>query len=137
MALSRLLPRLQPRPEPVPEDEPDAPSDEVAKQEDHAADLEPGEAAEFGTERHQKLIGIVWAHLKRLGYPDDKDEDDGQRVKRLADVATLAAVSEIGTTSDLDTGELSLVADTLSRCKNRKALDVLLGEARKAGDDGA
>ena len=95
-----------------------------------AAGLEPGEAAEFGTERHRKVVGIVWQHLQRLGYPSDKDEDDEQKAKRLADTAKLARVSEIGSTNDLDLGELSTVADTLARCKNRDALDALL----KAGE---
>jgi hypothetical protein len=106
-------------------------SDEGAEEEAHAADLAPGEAAEFGTERHQKLIGVVWQHLQRLGYPDDKNENDEQRAKRLADVARLARVSEIGSTGDLDLGELSLAADTLAKCKNRAALDAILG---KTGD---
>jgi len=111
--------------------------DDPAAEQEAPAALEPGEAAEYGTERHQKVIGIVWAHLKRLGYPDDKNEDDEQRAKRLADVATLAHVSEIGSTSDLDLGELSQVADTLARCKNAEALQALLDAARKAGDDDA
>jgi hypothetical protein len=98
-----------------------------------AAALEPGEAAEFGTDRHRKLIGIIWGHLHRLGYPDDKDEDDEQRAARLADVATLAGVSEIGSTGDLDTGELSAAADTLARCRDRAALDALLSAAREGG----
>lgn len=115
----------QPLP-PLPgEDEPDGPAEP-----EHAADLAPGEAAEYGTERHRKVVGIVWAHLQRLGYPGDKDEDDEQKAKRLADTAKLAGVSEIGSTNDLDLGELSLVADTLARCKNRAALDALL----KAGE---
>jgi len=108
--------------------------DDPAAEQEAPAALEPGEAAEYGTERHQKVIGIVWAHLKRLGYPDDKNEDDEQRARRLADVATLAHVSEIGTTGDLDLGELSQVADTLARCKNADALQALLDAARKAGD---
>jgi hypothetical protein len=95
-----------------------------------AADLAPGEAAEYGTERHRKVVGIVWAHLQRLGYPGDKDEDDEQKAKRLADTAKLAGVSEIGSTNDLDLGELSMVADTLAKCKNRDKLDALL----KAGE---
>jgi hypothetical protein len=116
----------QPLP-PLPgEDEPDGTAEP-----EHAADLAPGEAAEFGTERHQKVIGIVWAHLKRLGYPDDKNEDDEQRAARLADTARLAGVAEIGSISDLDLGELSLAADTLAKCKNRAALDAILG---KTGD---
>jgi len=120
----------QPLP-PLPgEDEPAVASDEVAKEEDRPADLEPGEAAEYGTERHRKVVGIVWAHLQRLGYPSDKNESDEEKAKRLADTAKLANVSEIGSTNDLDLGELSQVADTLARCKNRKALDALL----KAGE---
>jgi hypothetical protein len=95
-----------------------------------AADLEPGEAAEYGTERHRKVVGIVWAHLQRLGYPGDKDENDEEKAKRLADTAKLAGVSEIGSTNDLDLGELSMVADTLAKCKNRDKLDALL----KAGE---
>jgi hypothetical protein len=113
------------------EDPGPAPSGQPAGHEPAAGpDLEPGEAAEFGTERHRKVVGIVWAHLQRLGYPGDKNEDDGQRAKRLADIAKLAQVTEIGSTSDLDLGEVSLVADTLARCKNRAALDALL----KAGE---
>jgi hypothetical protein len=98
-----------------------------------AAGLEPGEAAEFGTERHQKVVGIVRAHLKRLGYPDGKNEDDEQRAARLADTARLAGVAEIGSTGDLDLGELSLAADTLAKCKNRAALDAILGKGN--GDE--
>lgn len=98
-----------------------------------AADLEPGEAAEFGTERHQKVVGIVWAHLRRLGYPDDKSETDEEKADRLADVAKLAGVAEIGSTSDLDLGELSLAADTLAKCKNRARLDAILGKGQKTG----
>ena len=111
--------------------------DDPASDPGHAAALDPGEAAEYGTERHRNLIGIIWQHLARLGYPADKDEDDEQRVRRLADVATLAGVAEIGSTSDLDTGELSAAADTLARCRNREALDVLLSAARKGGDGDA
>src|SRR6185437_3011171 len=51
--------------------------------------LEPGEAAEYGTERHRKVVGIVWAHLQRLGYPGDKNESDEEKAKRLADTAKL------------------------------------------------
>lgn len=91
-----------------------------------AAGLEPGEAAEFGTERHQKVVGIIWAHLGRLGYPAKNKESDEDKARRLSDVARLAGVSEIGSTSDLDLGELSAVADTLARCKNRDALNALL-----------
>jgi hypothetical protein len=119
----------QPLP-PLPgEDEPDGTAGP-----EHAADLAPGEAAEFGTERHAKVVGIVWAHLRRLGYPDDKSETDEEKADRLADVAKLAGVAEIGSTSDLDLGELSLAADTLAKCKNRARLDAILGKAGD-GDD--
>jgi len=115
----------QPLP-PLPgEDEPDSPAAP-----EPAVDLEPGEAAEYGTERHRKVVGIVWAHLQRLGYPSEKNESDEEKAERLADTAKLAGVSEIGSTNDLDLGELSMVADTLAKCKNRKALDALL----KAGE---
>jgi hypothetical protein len=99
-----------------------------------AADLEPGEAAEYDTERHRKVAGIVWQHLQRLGYPAKGKETDEEKRHRLADVAKLAGVSEIGSTNDLDLGELSAVADTLARCKNRKALDALL-KAGEVGDE--
>ena len=99
-----------------------------------ADDLAPGEAAEYGTERHRKVVGIVWAHLQRLGYPNDENETDEEKAKRLADTAKLASVSEIGSTSDLDLGELSTVADTLARCKDRKALDALLNAGEVDGD---
>ena len=91
-----------------------------------STDLEPGEAAEYGTERHARLIGVVRKNLVRFGYPVTKDETDEQRAARLDVTAKLAGVSEIGSSSDLDTGELSKVADTLGRCKNRNALDALL-----------
>ncbi|HET9968525.1 MAG TPA: hypothetical protein VFQ68_09835, partial [Streptosporangiaceae bacterium] len=92
--------------------------------------LEPGEAAEYGTERHRKMVGLVWQHLGRLGYPGEKKETDEDKARRLAGVAKLAGVAEIGSTSDLDLGELSAVIDTLARCKNAEALDKLL----KAGE---
>jgi hypothetical protein len=91
-----------------------------------AADLAPGEAAEYDTERHAKVVGVIWQHLGRLGYPAKNKETDEEKARRLADVAKLARVAEIGSTSDLDLGELSLAADTLARCKNRDALGKLL-----------
>jgi hypothetical protein len=112
----------QPLP-PLPgEDEPDAPSDEVAEEE---ADP-PGRA---GQDRHRKLVGIVRAHFRRLGYTDDDD------TQRLEHTATLAGTSELGSTNDLDEDELKAVADTLARCKNVDALKTLLdaAEAEKAG----
>jgi len=99
-----------------------------------AADPEPGEAAEYGTERHRKLVGVVWQHLTtRFGYPCEDEETDEDKIRRLAHIARLANVAEIGSTNDLDLGELSQVADTLARCKNVDALKALLNAARKAG----
>lgn len=95
--------------------------------------LEPGEAAEYGTERHRKMVGLVWQHLGRLGYPGEKKETDQDKTRRLADVARLAGVAEIGSTSDLDLGELTAVIDTLTRCKNADALQALLNAG--GGDD--
>ena len=92
-----------------------------------STDLEPGEAAEYGTERHRKLVGMVWQHLTtRFGYPREDQETDEDKIRRLADIATLAGVAEIGSTNDLDLGELSQVADTLARVKNVEALQALL-----------
>ena len=115
------------------EDPGPAPSGQPAGHEPAAGpDLEPGEAAEYGTERHRNLIGVVRKNLVRFGYPNIKaeDETDEQRAARLDVTAKLAGVSEISSSNDLDVGELSRVADALSLCKDRKALDRLL----KAGE---
>ena len=96
--------------------------------------LGPEDRPEFGTERHRKLVGIIWQHLGRLGYPGKDKETDEEKAQRLADVAALAGIAEIGSTSDLDLGELSAAADTLARCRDRGALDALLGAARQAGE---
>jgi hypothetical protein len=92
----------------------------------------PQDTPEGDTERHRELVGIVWQHAARLGYPRPDKETDEQTRNRLADIAALAGVSEISSTSDLDIGELSQVADALARCKNRAALDKLL----KTGETG-
>jgi len=113
------------------EDSGPAPSGQPAGHEPAAGpDLAPGEAAEYGTERHRKLVGVVRAHFKRLGYTDGDD------TQRLEHTARLAGVAEIGSTNDLDLGELKVVADTLARVKNIEALQALLDAARKAGDGG-
>jgi len=85
-----------------------------------------GPAAAAGPVRHRNLVGIVRAHFKRLGYTDGDDQ------LRLEHTATLAGTSELGSTNDLDEDELSVVADTLARCKNIDALKVLLDAAQKA-----
>jgi len=115
------LPPLPGEPEP-PDPTPAPGATQTTPQEptEPAADLAPGEAAEYGTERHRKLVGIVRAHFKRLGYTDDDD------TQRLEHTAKLAGVAEIGSTNDLDLGELSQVADTLARVKNIEALQALL-----------
>src|SRR6516225_3095444 len=84
--------------------------------------------------RRQKLTGIIKGHLERLGYPRPfaRDETDAERTARLADLATLAGVSEIGTSGDLDTDEMSAVADTLARMRDRPALDGMLTAVREA-----
>ena len=74
-------------------------------------------------DRHRKLVGVVRAHFKRLGFGDD------ERDQRLAATAKLAAVAEIATTNNLDETELSAVADTLARCRDRDALIALLAAA--------
>ena len=77
------------------------------------------------------------AQHQTFGYPRPwaKDETDAERTARLADLATLAGVSEIGTSGDLDTGELSAVADTLARMRDRPALDGMLAAVREAMQD--
>jgi hypothetical protein len=85
-----------------------------------------GPAAAAGPDRHRKLVGIVRAHFRRLGYTDGDD------TVRLEHTAVLAGTSELGSTNDLDEDELSAVADTLARCKNVDALKVLLDAAQKA-----
>lgn len=91
---------------------------------------EPGEAAGTpGDERHKKLVGIVQAHFKRLEYTDD------EREQRLEVAAIIAGVDPIGSLNDLVPPELSKVADTLAKCRNRDALTALL-VAQDGGRDG-
>lgn len=91
----------------------------------------PGEDEQPGNgDRHRKLVGVVRAHFKRLGYTDDDDE------VRLQDTAALAGTSEIGSTNDLDEDELKAVADTLARCRDVGQLKTLLDAARDGGSDG-
>jgi hypothetical protein len=85
------------------------------------------EASAPGSDRHRKLVGVVRAHFKRLGYTDGDD------TQRLEHTATLAGTSELGSTNDLDEDELSVVADTLARCKNVEALQSLLNAGEVDG----
>jgi recombination protein RecT len=87
----------------------------------------PSEPGAPGSDRHRKLVGVVRAHFKRLGYTDADDEI------RLQHTARLAGTSEIGSTNDLDEDELSAVADTLARCKNVDALQALLNAGEVDG----
>jgi recombination protein RecT len=107
------------------EDEPETPSDEGAKQE-----ATPSDQAQDPSDRHRTLVGIVQAHFKRLGYTGDEDE------LRLVHTAKLAGVDGIGSTSDLDEDELSTVADTLARCRDRARLVSLLIAGEKPDGDG-
>ena len=85
-------------------------------------------AAGPGTsDRHQRLVGIVRAHFKRLDFADE------EREQRLVATAVLAGVShDLPTTSFLTEEQLSAVADTLSRCKDRDRLIALLVAGDKA-----
>ncbi len=117
----------QPLP-PLPgEDEPETASDEVAKQEaapPEQPEREPGQQPD----RHRKLVGVVRAHFKRLGYTGDEDS------LRLQHTAVLAGTSELGSTNDLDEDELKAVIGTLARCRNIDALKALLDAAQKAAE---
>jgi hypothetical protein len=111
-------------PLPGEEDEPGpAPSGQPAGNEPAAGPGSPGD------ERHRKLVGIVQAHFKRLEYGDD------ERDRRLEIAAVIATVDPITSLNDLLADELSTVADTLSRCRNRDALTALLVARDKAADD--
>ena len=103
----------------------------------HAAPAGP-DPADRDAKRHQHLIGVIKGHLERLGYPRPfgKDETDDERTARLADLAAIAGVSEIGTVNDLDTDELSGIADLLSRPRTRDDLDDLLAAMRRAREAG-
>ena len=83
-----------------------------------AAGAAPGDAP--GSERHRKLIGVVQGHFKRLGYTDD------EREQRLAAAAVIAGVSGVASLNDMTPEELSAVADTLSRQRDRDKLTALL-----------
>ena len=64
--------------------------------------------------------------MKRLGFTVD-DADRAERLPILAKLAGISYDSEaVTSTSDFDLDELSVIADTLAKCRNRAALDVLL-----------
>lgn len=83
----------------------------------------PGAAEEQpGGERHRKLVGIVQQHFARLGYTD------ADRDARLADASKIILGDGyvISSLNDLTPDELSTVADTLAKCRNRDALKAIL-----------
>lgn len=78
------------------------------------------------TDRHQHLVGIVRAHFKRLGF------EDHEREQRLATTAVIAGVpADLASTTDLTEEQLSAVADTLARCRDRERLIMLLTKGDK------
>jgi hypothetical protein len=95
-----------------------------------ASPLSTSAAGPEQSDRHRKLVGIVHAHFRRLGYTSDEDE------LRITHTAKLAGAAGIGSTNDLDEDELSTVADTLARCRDRGRLVSLLmaGEKPDGGD---
>jgi len=83
-----------------------------------------------GDDRHRKLVGVVQAHFKRLGFADeDRDE-------RLWAAGKLASVQGPESLNDLDPDELSIVADTLAKCRDRKRLEEIMAAAGEGGSDG-
>lgn len=89
-----------------------------------------------GRDRHGKLVGIVQGHAKRLGFNPGPKETDEERIDRLTTFAKLAAVKfDPDSTNDFDEDELSVIADTLARCKDRAALDAVLQAGEQQGGD--
>jgi hypothetical protein len=75
-------------------------------------------------------VGIIRTHFQRLGFGDD------ERDQRLAATAIIAGTDAITSTKELDEVQARAVMDTLSRCKDRDALIVLLAAGDKAASDG-
>lgn len=85
-----------------------------------------------GDDRHRKLVGIVQAHFKRLGFGDD------DRAERLWAAGKLAAVKfDPDSLNDFDHDELSMIADALAKCRDRKRLEEVLAAAGQQGSDPA
>jgi hypothetical protein len=100
----------------------------VAGEAAHADATGPGAAGSApGDERHRKLVGIVHAHFKRLGFSDD------DKAERLWAAAKLAATGELASLNDLDPDELSTVADALAKCRDRARLEAVLAAAGEGG----
>jgi hypothetical protein len=78
--------------------------------------------------RRNGKVGIIQAHFRRLGFTDD------EREQRLAATAAIAGIPEgqmLTSSAQLDDKQLSAVADTLSRCRDRGALIALLAAGDK------
>jgi hypothetical protein len=86
----------------------------------------PGEDEAAGDDQHRKRVGIVQGHMKRLSYAVD-DSDRKERMIVLATLAGLADTDGFDSTGDFTEDELKTIADTLARCRDRAALDALLG----------
>lgn len=78
-------------------------------------------------------VGIIRSHFKRLGYSEEP-KDTAERLARTGQLAGIDGL--IGSTKDLDEVQARTVMDTLSRCKDRDALGVLLAAGDKPGSDG-
>lgn len=105
-----------------------APSDDAPA---FPEDEQPAPANGNDAGRHGKLVGIVQQHFKRLGY------SDADRGTRLLDCERIAGSGPLDSTNDLTAEALSVVADTLARCKTRAQLNALLAAGDKPGDDAA
>lgn len=81
-------------------------------------------------DKHAKLVGVVQQHFKRLGY------GDADRGTRLLDCERITGSGPLDSSSDLTAEQLSVVADTLARCKNREQLNALLNAGEKPGEAG-
>ncbi|MGH3220019.1 MAG: hypothetical protein ACRDPY_15165 [Streptosporangiaceae bacterium] len=82
-----------------------------------------------GDERHRKLVGIVHQHFKRLGFSDD------DKAERLWAAGKIAAVKfDPDSLNDFDHDELSAIADTLAKCRDRKRLEEVLATAGEGGE---
>lgn len=75
-----------------------------------------------GEDRHRKLAGIMHQNFKRLGF----GEGDVDRNARLIACERIAGSGPLESSSDLSIEQLSVIADTLARCKTRQQLNALL-----------
>ena len=112
-------------PDPTPAGSSSAGQDRQPQETSPSSPSSPSSSAP-GDDRHRKLAGAVQGHMKRLGFTVD-DADRAERLPILAKLAGISYDSEaVTSTSDFDLDELSVIADTLAKCRNRAALDLLL-----------